>query len=166
MKLRRIGILFLCAGILSGCKDGMALEPEKKGGEGAVLAEASQPEPVSYEGDEVSRWRALLEENEISESFQTGLARFAFDSGSAVLRGQSGNGVYSPLSLYYALAIAGYGAEGETEQAVLTALGVESREELAEQCEKLYRWYVYDEAYGKASAEAYGEEVPDSALGF
>ena len=91
MKLRRIGILFLCAGILSGCKDGMALEPEKKGGEGAVLAEASQPEPVSYEGDEVSRWRALLEENEISESFQTGLARFAFDSGSAVLRGQSGN---------------------------------------------------------------------------
>ena len=37
MKLRRIGILFLCVGILSGCKDGMALEPEKKGGEGAVL---------------------------------------------------------------------------------------------------------------------------------
>ena len=36
--------------------------------------------------------------------------------------------VFSPLSLYYALAIAGYGAEGETEQAVLTALGVESRE--------------------------------------
>lgn len=164
MKLRRIGILFLCAGILSGCKDGMVLEPEKKDGEEAVLAEASQLEPVSYEGDEVSRWRALLEENEISESFRTGLARFAFDSGSAVLRGQSGNGVYSPLSLYYALAIAGYGAEGETEQAVLTALGVESREKLAEQCEKLYRWYVYDEAYGKARAEAYGEEVPDSAL--
>ena len=59
MKLRRIGILFLCAGILSGCEDGMALEPEKKGGEEAVLAVASQPGPVAYEGEEVSRWRAL-----------------------------------------------------------------------------------------------------------
>ena len=65
MKLRRIGILFLCAGILSGCEDGMALEPEKKGGEEAVLAEASRPEPDSYEGDDISRWRALVEEKEM-----------------------------------------------------------------------------------------------------
>ena len=69
-------------------------------------------EAAGLTGDDYEGWNALLAENEISEDFREGLAGFAFQSGSAVLSEAEDNAFFSPLSLYYALAVLGTGAEG------------------------------------------------------
>lgn len=50
---------------------------------------------------------------------------------------------YSPLSLYYALAVAASGAEGQTQQELLDLLGVADADTLAEQCGNLYPAALY-----------------------
>ena len=93
----------------------------------SVDVEAAQVEAAGLTGDDYEGWNALLAENEISEDFREGLAGFAFQSGSAVLSEAEDNAFFSPLSLYYALAVLGTGAEGETEAELLAALGAEGR---------------------------------------
>ena len=65
-----------------------------------------------------------MQENQISDSFQKALEQFAFQSASRVLEESHGNVNYSPLSLYYALAMAGCGAEGGTAAQIMDSLGV------------------------------------------
>ena len=96
----------------------------------AAQVEAAQVEAAGLTGDDYEGWNALLAENEISEDFQESLAGFAFQSGSAVLSEAEDNAFFSPLSLYYALAVLGTGAEGETEAELLAALGAEEKEAL------------------------------------
>ena len=130
----------------------------------SVDVEAAQVEAAGLTGDDYEGWNALLAENEISEDFREGLAGFAFQSGSAVLSEAEDNAFFSPLSLYYALAVLGTGAEGETEAELLAALGAEGKEDLARQCAALFQRYVYQEERAAAEAEAYGESVPDGSL--
>ena len=78
-----------------------------------------------------------MEQQEVSEEFRKGLEQFAWNSGSRVLGEARGNGNFSPLSLYYTLALAGCGAEGETGAQILKNLGVGDRQELADQCRRL-----------------------------
>ena len=66
-----------------------------------------------------------MQENQISDSFQEALEQFAFQSASRVLGESHGNVNYSPLSLYYALAMAGCGAEGGTAAQIMDSLGVQ-----------------------------------------
>lgn len=120
--------------------------------------EAAEPKQVSYPVDDYDSWNTLLKENEISQEFHHGLEQFAFQSASQVLRSVEENGVYSPLSLYYALALAGCGAEGETASEILNHLGMESTEELAKQCRKLYQWYTYREQRDKKMYQQYDGE--------
>ena len=126
--------------------------------------EAAQVEAAGLAGDDYEGWNALLAENEISEDFQESLAGFAFQSGSAVLSEAEDNAFFSPLSLYYALAVLGTGAEGETKAELLAALGAEEKEDLIRQCAALFRRYAYQEERAAAEAEAYGESVPDGSL--
>ena len=126
--------------------------------------EAAQVEAAGLAGDDYEGWNALLAENEISEDFQESLAGFAFQSGSAVLSEAEDNAFFSPLSLYYALAVLGTGAEGETKAELLAALGAEEKEDLIRQFAALFRRYAYQEERAAAEAEAYGESVPDGSL--
>lgn len=126
-----------------------------RSGSSGVAASAGQspePEKVDYAADDYENWNALLQENEISDQFRQSLEQFAWESGSRILSGAETNGNYSPVSLYYALALAGCGAEGETASQILKGLGADSQQELSEQCRKLYQWYVYR---GQWDAEAY-----------
>ncbi len=143
--------------LLSGCAGTGA-------GGRADSVEAAAVEPAGISADDYEAWNTLLDENEIDAAFKESLSRFAFDSSSAVLAAEEGNAIFSPLSLSYALSILGTGASGETKQEIFEALGVSDRGELADQCARLYRRYVYTGERERARAEAYGEEAPQSSI--
>lgn len=126
--------------------------------------EAGEPEKVDISPEDYESWNKLLNENEVSEAFRKGLDQFAYKSGSAVLREAEGNGNYSPLSLYYALALAGCGAEKETASQILGNLGVEDQKELADQCRRLYQWYVYQNQRNQEQMAHYGIEDYKSTI--
>lgn len=130
---------------------------------GAAL-EAEEPKKANISPEDYEGWSRLLEANGTSEEFARGLDRFAYKSGSAVLKGTKGNENYSPLSLYYTLALAGCGAKGETAGQILENLGIKDQKELADQCRKLYQWYAYQNQKEKEQMEYYGIESGKSAI--
>lgn len=95
------------------------------------------PGPViladDYEAQEKRR-----EANPVDEAFYQSMNEFAYKTACALLDGE-GNGNYAPISLYYALALASLGAQGETKAQMLALLGVESTGYLAQQAGNLYR---------------------------
>ena len=64
-----------CGGVLlSGCA-----------GTGSNSVKALEPKTVSYKADDYDSWNELMQENQISDSFQEALEQFAFQSASRVL---------------------------------------------------------------------------------
>ncbi len=118
--------------------------------------EAAAPEAVSFKADDFDSWNKLRNENQISEEFREAVKGFAFRSGSQILKQEQGNANYSPLSLYYTLALAGCGAEGETAAQIQDCLGIQDQTELAAQCRKLYQKYYYEEQRMRKEYEEYG----------
>ena len=75
-----------CGGaLLSGCA-----------GTGGNSVKALEPKTVSYKADDYDSWDELMQENQISDSFQEALEQFAFQSASRVLGESHGNVNYSP----------------------------------------------------------------------
>lgn len=72
------------------------------------------------------------------------LSDFSARSGEAVLA-EGENLCYSPVSLYYALALAGTGAAGETQQEIYTVLGAADTETLSDRLQELYCALYRDE---------------------
>lgn len=126
--------------------------------------EEPEPEKITLSPEDYESWNQLLAENEISEDFARSLDEFAYESGSAVLRESQGNGNYSPLSLYYALALAGCGAKGDTAAQIMGRLGAEDSKELADQCRRLYQWYGYYSQREQERMAYYGKEDYQSAI--
>lgn len=124
---------------------------------GNKIVDTLKPAKVSYTFDDYENWNKLLEENYISGAFKDALNQFAYKSGSRVLSAGSGNIDYSPISLYYALALAGCGSEGEMAGQIMDVLGIQEQSRLAEQCRKLYQWIYYYGEYQKGFYERYGE---------
>lgn len=118
--------------------------------------EAEEPKKAELSPEDYEGWNRLLSENKISEDFGKGLDRFAYESGSMVLKDARGNVNYSPLSLYYTLALAGCGARGETADQILEKLEAKDTEELADQCRRLYQWYVYHSQQERERMAHYG----------
>ena len=126
--------------------------------------EAKEPEKADISPEDYEGWNRLLKAQTLSGEFQKGLEQFAWKSGSQVLKDAPGNGNFSPLSLYYTLALAGCGAEGETAAQILGSLGVEDRKELADQCRRLYQWYVYQTQRDQEQMAHYGMEGNKSTI--
>ncbi len=112
------------------------------------LSENSMTENEITESDydEVhSRYSALEAENQlISPDFHTALNSFARDSAVLLADDFEENACYSPLSLYYALALAGSGAAGKTEQEFLEVLHAPDMDWLSDQCGRYYRQHYSD----------------------
>ena len=70
---------------------------------------------------------------------------FTYLSASMVL--SEGNELYSPMSLYYALTLAAVGAEGETQQELLTILGEPSLESLLMEAERMLEKHGQERRY-------------------
>lgn len=118
----------------------------KPGGSG-VLTEPAALQAVDYE-DYDTRWK-IREENPVDDGLVEAVNRFSWKTASEILGAKEGNRNYSPLSLYYALALAAQGAKGNTQKEFLTLLGMEDTKKLAEECGNLFRRLYEDNACGK-----------------
>ncbi len=175
---RRTGAVLLAAALLmSGCSlkpqtlppAGTDGDTETRKGVTEVIEPAAVEEVTGKDADE--KWEAYrlkLDENSISDSFRAGLEQFAYESAAKILQGTEENVNYSPLSLYYALAMAGAGADGKTYEEITDLLGTKEREELAKQSGNIYRYLRYQQGFHEVYQEEYepglGEEKKPETL--
>ena len=78
--------------------------------------------------------------NEIvdDENFGDTVNKFAYKTSSKFINDSDNNCNYSPISLYYALAVATDGSKGDTQKELLNLLGVSSTDKLSSRCKQLY----------------------------
>ncbi len=78
--------------------------------------------PKAYAFDDYETRDLIKEANPVSDEFYQSIKEFTWKTTSEFVADQKSNVNYSPLSLYYALALAAIGANGETEKELLTLL--------------------------------------------
>jgi serine protease inhibitor len=76
--------------------------------------------------------------NSVKKGSIEAVNQFSYDTASRLLKSDGKNYCYSPLSLYYALALATTGAGGGTRDELLSVLGMPNTEELSKQSNLLY----------------------------
>ena len=124
----------------SAQEESAARSAEQTGDAAAQSAQAQYPE-LSADWEERLK---VLEKNPVDDGFLDAVNQFALKTGAQLLREEGG--CYSPLSLYYALALTAQGAEGQTAGELCALLGADKKE-LAKQCGNLFRrLYTDDEA--------------------
>ena len=138
---KRFAALALSAVCGAACLTGCGTQPTAA----TALETIQQPKTGSYEDWELIQ--QTRQENPVSESTFTALDHFAYTTAAQVL-GEDADGSYSPLSLYYALALAATGAAGETQTQMLDLLGISDPAQLSDQCAKLYRLLSRDNEVG------------------
>lgn len=97
------------------------------------------PDPVPY--GNLGIQRGLRQNNPLSDAFRAGLNDFSMRTAALILKDSQENKNFSPVSLYYGLALAAQGAEGETKNQLLTLLQEPNGdlEHLSGECGRLYR---------------------------
>ncbi len=105
--------------------------------------------PKAYAFNDISARKAVMEENPVADDFLASLNEFSYKTASQIFADRTGNTNYSPVSLYFALAMAASGAEGKTSYELLSLLGVPSRAALSTQCGNLYRQLYKNNSIGK-----------------
>ncbi len=137
-----LSALFL---LLTGCDsiersgENVIPEPDIHGGQAISMPE--YPEEPVFKTDE-ERWEAnRAKRRNIPESFGA-YEKFALETASGLFADSDQNMIYSPLSLYYALAMAAEGASGATREEMLVLLGYADMKALAEDV-KMYFESVY-----------------------
>lgn len=88
-------------------------------------------------------------DHEVDKHFIKAVNNFSYDTAQALLKDKTDNFNYSPVSLYYALAVAGSGASGETQQQIFHLLNVSSEKKLSAQCGALYKLLYSDNKTSK-----------------
>ncbi len=125
--------ILACCGCSSASIESVAFEP---------LAEVSYP--AAYAFDDFDAWKKIVVDNKVSSSFIQAQRAFSFKIATLLLDAESVNANCSPLSIYMALAMASTGADGQTQEQMLTLLGMQDVEELSLQCGNLYRLLYTD----------------------
>lgn len=108
------------------------------------------PAAVSY--DDYEARADIQENNPVDQSFIDSINEFAARSSSKVLRRQTENYTYSPISAYMALSVATAGSNGSTQRELLEVLGIENRKGvsyLTSQNANLFRRMYLDNDRGK-----------------
>lgn len=129
----------LCA-MLTGCQ----AEPPaaEKNGPVKEVARAKAPVEQTYKTEE-ERW-AAARERQIPETFRTAYLDFSYQTASQILKDGQENLLYSPVSLYYTLALAAEGANGETRKEILSVLHYPYVENLSADLKTAYE-FLYRE---------------------
>lgn len=143
-------IVALSASGLWGCQMADRLKSDQPFSQSAIRKSPSvscltEPDyPVKeYKNDE-ERWEAQRKLR-LEDDFRANFQRFAYDTASGILKGESGNSLYSPASLFFSLSLAASGAEGNTRKELLDLLGFETAGQAAEECRKAYTSFYQDE---------------------
>ncbi len=116
---------------------------------GSVQPRVAVEYPNAIGFEDYDAGRTVFEQNPVDDSFIEAMAGFSWRTASAVLGSAQGNANYSPLSLYFALALAGTGAGGQTQAQIFDLLGTSNAEELSAQCGNLYRLLYKDHGVTK-----------------
>lgn len=96
--------------------------------------------PKAFAFDDLDAWRKVRDENPLDDAFIDAVNSFSYKTSAKLLSNSEDNTTYSPVSMYYALAMAATGAENQTEAEFLRLLGVSDRDTLSQQCGNLYCW--------------------------
>ncbi len=150
------GIVALGIGVgvvLGGCTSGQNGEEPNGMKNTGVKAEAraEYPEEPVYKNSD-DRWKSNREKRQkLTESFVEAYDAFAIETTAELFQDNNENIVYSPLSLYYALALAASGAEGETREQMLDVLGYDDIGSLTDDCKGSFEalYYVPNEENNK-----------------
>lgn len=140
-KLKLIAIILAALMLLGGCSSA-ALRP-------AAVARPVYPKAIAF--DDYEDRMALQAENTPDERFLQALSEFAASSTGALLPSSEENQLYSPLSLYYPLALCAVGAGGQTKSQLLEALHLAGFDDdyIAEQSARLFRYLYTDNEVSK-----------------
>ena len=111
-------------------------------------AEAVLPDPIPAEDFEAQFARE--DDNPVDAEFLMDTIDFSYASASQVLTASLAeegavNANYSPISLYYALALCGSGADGATQDEILALLGTDDPAFAAEQAGHLFQQLYTDD---------------------
>lgn len=98
-------------------------------------------------------WQDIREENPINDDTIAAINAFSAQTAAAALGTAQGNACFSPFSLYYALAMAACGAQGETAAELTALLGFEDTLSLAQQCGNIYRVLLSREKDGNGTLD-------------
>ena len=115
----------------------------------AALAVAVPTYPKSIAFEDSAARKTVRDNNAIDQKTIAAINAFAIGTSARILSGAGENSCYSPLSLYYALALAVSGAGGETRDELLTLMCASSQAGLSEQCGRLYRLLYTDNEIGQ-----------------
>ena len=153
----------MAGGILTGCSSRKAEDSGKNAKmEIEALALADYPKEPVYNTDE-ERWDRERElRSGIEARFLEAYESFIVSTASALLCESSDNVVYSPLGLYYALAIAAEGAAGENEIEILQLLNYGEKESLAADCQSSFQ-AIYHVPNEKNNKPGEGGEYPSGS---
>lgn len=115
---------------------------------------SSLKDPVYPEGiafNDYDSLRAVRAENPVDDSYLEALNDFSYSFASELLSSQSENISFSPTSLYMALSLAATGANGATQDEILSVLGLSGKgtDFLSTQSSNLYRLLYTDNKIGK-----------------
>lgn len=92
---------------------------------GSGTKPAAEPEyPKALSFDDYEGRRARWEEYPVSDDVWDSVSAFSARSASLALGGTEKNALYSPVSLWFALALCAESAQGDTREALLDALGL------------------------------------------
>ena len=142
---------FLAAALLAGCgqKTDAEVPSENKTEKTNPVSVTQVKEPEAVSAEDFESRSQVRENNPVSGEFVSAAQAFSYDSAARLLAEGTENRNYSPLSLYYALALAAQGAEGKPEEEMLAVLGMKDKAELAAQCGNLYRLLYTDHEYSR-----------------
>lgn len=105
--------------------------------------------PKGYSSHDCDTRMKVFDDNPVEDEFCNSINNFSYSTASQLLKDKNENIMYSPLSLYYALAIATDGSEGETQTQLLKLLDISDKDYLSKQCSNLYRLLYKDNEYSK-----------------
>lgn len=126
-------------------------KPETEEAPANTFAVAKPEVPTKISEDNAEAWLDTLDNNPIDEDFLASLSTFSYKTASATLghpgattSSNAGNSAYSPISLYYAFALATQGAAGQTATDMNALLGANNSAETAQQSGNLFRVMASD----------------------
>ena len=146
-KFRTKKILGLVASVVLIIGITLFIKDMKKDSHITPLAQVIYPKAYAF--DDYDSMGRVRDENPVTDNTIKAINNFAYKMGSMILKEGEGNKNHSPLSLYYSLAMATSGAQGETEKELLDLLGMYNSKTLSTESGNLYRQLYKDNKIGK-----------------